>query len=298
MKSVPTTPTLSNSSAIVKTPSKYQLAFMRLLKHRLGVIGLFILLMVVLAAAFASVIAPYDPTEIMYEVVLSPPSAAHWFGTDEIGRDILSRILFGARVSLQIVGISIAVAVTIGSVIGMLAGYYGGRVDDVLMRIMDGLLAFPMIILALAIIAVLGPELRNAIIAISVVNIPGFARLVRSQVLSVRELEFVQAARAIGQHDIGIMLRHIWPAVSGNVIVYASLKASTALITESALAFLGLGAQPPTPTWGTMLSISTGYWDAWWMGVFPGAAIFLSVLAMNFLGDGLRDVFDSRMQST
>ncbi|MBC7503146.1 MAG: ABC transporter permease, partial [Herminiimonas sp.] len=159
-------------------------------------------------------------------------------------------------------------------------------------------LAFPMIILALAIIAALGPELRNAIIAISVVNIPGFARLVRSQVLSVRELEFVQAAKAIGQHDIGIMLRHIWPAVSGNVIVYSSLKASTALITESALAFLGLGAQPPTPTWGTMLSTSTGYWDAWWMGVFPGAAIFLSVLAMNFLGDGLRDVFDSRIQTT
>ncbi|MBM3480331.1 MAG: ABC transporter permease, partial [Alphaproteobacteria bacterium] len=164
------------------------------------------------------------------------------------------------------------------------------------MRVMDGLLAFPILVLALAIVAVLGPDLVNAMIAIAIVNVPGFARLVRGQVLSIRELEFVQAARALGASDLRIMLRHILASVVGNVVVYASLRASTALITESSLSFLGLGAQPPTPTWGGMLATGMQYWDAWWMSVFPGLAIFLSALALNFLGDGLRDAMDSRQQ--
>jgi peptide/nickel transport system permease protein len=271
-------------------------ALRRLLRHRLGRIGLFISMVVAFAATFSPWVAPFDPSGIDYEAILAPPNAKYWLGTDEIGRDILSRIVEGARVSIQVVFLAIALAFVAGSLIGLASGYFGGLVDDVVMRIMDGLLAFPILVLALAIVAVLGPDLTNAMIAIAIVNVPGFARLVRGQVLSIRELEFVQAARALGASDIRIMLRHILPSVIGNVIVYASLRASTALITESSLSFLGLGAQPPTPTWGGMLATGMQYWDAWWMSVFPGLAIFLSALALNFLGDGLRDALDSRLQ--
>jgi peptide/nickel transport system permease protein len=268
----------------------------RLLRHRLGRIGLAISMIVAFAAAFSPWVAPYDPSAIDYEAILAAPDGKYWLGTDEIGRDILSRIVEGARVSIQVVFLAIALAFVAGSLIGLASGYFGGLVDDVIMRIMDGLLAFPILVLALAIVAVLGPDLTNAMIAIAIVNVPGFARLVRGQVLSIRELEFVQAARALGASDLRIMLRHILPSVIGNVIVYASLRASTALITESSLSFLGLGAQPPTPTWGGMLATGMQYWDAWWMSVFPGLAIFLSALALNFLGDGLRDALDSRLQ--
>jgi len=267
-----------------------------LLRHRLGAPGFVVLVLIAAVALLAPWIAPHDPAELDYDAVLAPPGWPYLLGTDEIGRDVLSRIIYGASISLQVVVTAIGAALLLGSAIGLIAGYYGGWIDDVAMRIMDGLLAFPMIILALGIIAVLGPDLTNAIIAITIVNIPGFARLVRGQVLALREREFVQAVRVMGQTDALIMLRHVWPAVSGNVVVYASLKASTSLITESALAFLGLGAQPPTPTWGSMLSTAMQYGDAWWLSVFPGAAIFVTVLALNFLGDGLRDVLDTRLE--
>ena len=268
----------------------------RLLRHRLGRVGLAILLIVCFAAAFAPWVAPFDPAGIDYDAILSPPDLKYWLGTDEIGRDILSRVIEGARVSIRIVILAIVLAFIAGTLIGLASGYFGGVVDDVVMRVMDGLLAFPILVLALAIVAVLGPDLLNAMIAIAIVNVPGFARLVRAQVLSIRELDFVQAARALGATDWRIMLRHVFPSVIGNVIVYASLRASTALITESSLSFLGLGAQPPVPSWGGMLSTGMQYWDAWWMSVFPGAAIFLTALGLNFLGDGVRDALDSRLQ--
>ena len=282
--------------AVPASEGAFLRALRRLARHRLGCAGLAVALIVAFAAAFAPWVAPYDPAGIDYEAILSPPDAKYWLGTDEIGRDILSRIIEGAQVSVQVVFLAIAIAFVAGSLIGLASGYFGGIVDDVVMRIMDGLLAFPILVLALAIVAVLGPDLINAMIAIAIVNVPGFARLVRGQVLSIRELEFVQAARALGASDLRIMLRHILPSVIGNVIVYASLRASTALITEASLSFLGLGAQPPTPTWGGMLATGMQYWDAWWMSVFPGLAIFLSALALNFLGDGLRDALDSRLQ--
>lgn len=292
MSSSPTT--LSSNMLVRPGRSRHPLlrALRRLLGHGLGRLGLLIIAIVTIAAVFAPVLAPYDPTLIDYDHVLEAPNLLFPLGTDEIGRDILSRIIYGARVSLEVMAVAIGGALLVGSSLGMIAGYYGGPIDDIIMRIMDGLLAFPMIILALAIVAVLGPDLINAMIALTIVNVPDFVRLVRGQVLAVRDLEFVQAARVVGQTDRRIMLRHIWPSVSGNVIVYGSLRASTSLITESGLAFLGLGAQPPTPTWGYMLSISMQYWDAWWMSVFPGAAIFITVLALNFLGDGLRDTAD------
>jgi len=267
----------------------------KLLQQKLAWIGLLICVAVILAAIFAEVLAPYDPSESHYEAILSAPSAQFWLGTDEIGRDILSRVIYGARVSIQVALVSIALAIVLGSMLGMIAGYFGGWIDHVVMRVMDGMLAFPMLVLALGIIAVLGPSLLNTTLAITIINVPSFARLVRAQVLVVRKLDFVLAARALGAGDLRIMLRHVWPSVVGNLIVYASLRASTAIITESSLSFLGLGAQPPTPSWGQMLSTAMQYWDAWWMSVFPGIAIFITVIALNFLGDSLRDTLDARL---
>ena len=267
----------------------------RLLQHRLACFGLAVCALVALLAIFADVIAPYDPTTSHYEAIKAPPQADFLLGTDELGRDVLSRIIYGARVSLEVTIVSIAGAVVLGSLLGMLAGYFRGWADHLIMRVMDGMMAFPMLVLALGIVAVLGPDLINAVIAITIINVPNFARLVRAQVLSVSPLDYVLAARALGAHDAKIMARYVWPGVVGNLVVYASLRASSALITESSLAFLGLGAQPPTPSWGQMLSTAMQYWDAWWMSLFPGAAIFFSVLALNFVGDGLRDALDARL---
>ena len=294
--------TLSATVSVVKATQASQnmsVMFVRkLLQQKLAWIGLLICLVVILAAIFAEVLAPYDPSESHYEAILSAPSAQFWLGTDEIGRDILSRVIYGARVSIQVALVSIALAIVLGSMLGMIAGYFGGWIDHVVMRVMDGMLAFPMLVLALGIIAVLGPSLLNTTLAITIINVPSFARLVRAQVLVVRKLDFVLAARALGAGDLRIMLRHVWPSVVGNLIVYASLRASTAIITESSLSFLGLGAQPPTPSWGQMLSTAMQYWDAWWMSVFPGIAIFITVIALNFLGDSLRDTLDARLPSS
>ncbi len=278
-----------------RVPNIYLATLRKLLAHRIGLTGLLMLMALVAIAVGAGFIAPYDPVAPDYGAILSAPASAHLLGTDELGRDMLSRLIYGARVSIQVVFVAIAAAMAIGISIGLLAGYVGGWVDDILMRLMDVMLAFPLLILALAIIAVLGPSLVNAMIAITVVNIPGFARLTRGQVLSIRETEYVLAAKALGLSHLRVVQRHVWPSVVGNVVVYASLRASSALITESSLAFLGLGAEPPTPTWGQMLATSMGYWDAWWMSIFPGAAIFLAAIALNFLGDGLRDALDARI---
>jgi len=268
----------------------------RLWRHKLGKFGVFIISGIIFAAVLAPVVSPHDPTKIYYDAVLVPPNHQFPFGTDEIGRCILSRTIYGARVSLQIVFVAIFASLFVGSLIGLVAGFFGGWVDDILMRIMEGLLSFPMIVLALAIIAVLGPSLSNAMIALAIVNTPGFARLIRGQVLSVKEMEYVLAARALGVSDFRIMWRHIWPSVGGNAIVYASLRGSAALITESALSFLGLGVQPPTPAWGYMVAVGMQYWSEWWMSFFPGLAIFFAVLGLNFFGDALRDAMDAKLQ--
>lgn len=274
--------------------SRWRTILMGLWRHRLGRAGALIVLALLIAALGAGSFAPHDPTEIHYDHILTPPDARFWFGTDELGRDIFSRILFGARVSLQVVAAAVALSLVVGAAIGLLSGYARGWVDEVSMRIMDGLMAFPALVLALAIVAVLGPDLLNAMIAIAIVNTPGFARLVRGETLVVRELDYVQAARAMGASPLRIVARHVWPSVSGNVLVYASLKASAALITESALSFLGLGVQPPTPSWGYMLATGMQYSQAWWMSIFPGLAIFVTVLGLNLIGDAARDVIDPR----
>ena len=266
----------------------------RFARHRLGLLGLCFLLVVVVAAIFAPWLAPYSPTRILGKA-LQAPSAAHWFGTDEIGRDVFSRIVWGSRISLQVVFFSIAAALVAGTVIGLVAGYVGRWVDATLMRLMDAIMAFPFLIFALAVVAVLGPSVTNAALAIAFAKAPGFARIVRSEVLSLRDRQFVKAAIVLGASDARIIRRHLWPNVTGNLTIYASLSGATALITESSLSFLGLGVAPPTPSWGYMISVGMDNWQFWWMSTFPGLAIFFTVLAFNFVGDALRDAADSRL---
>jgi len=268
----------------------------RLLRTRLAGFGLVVLGLVIFLAIFAGVLAPYNPDSQSLADVLQAPSGAHLFGTDDLGRDILSRVIYGSRVSLEVGLISVSVALVGGCLIGLVAGYWGGMVDEVLMRAMDALAAFPALVLALAITSALGMGIGNAMIAIGIVYIPAFARLVRGQALSVRERDYVTAARSLGAGHFRIMLRHIWPNVTAPIIVQASLAVGFAIITEAALSFLGVGVRPPTASWGSMLNEGYQYLEnAPWMSVAPGAAIFVTVLGLNLLGDGLRMVLDPRL---
>ena len=248
-------------------------------------------------AILAPIVAPFDPEHVNVDKILKPPNSMHWLGTDELGRDITSRIIYGSRVTLQVVFVAVGLSLIIGSILGFAAGYLGKAWDAIIMRVMDALLAIPPLILALAIIAALGPDLWNTALAISLAKLGMFARLVRGEVLSLKSMEFVKAARAVGASSTRISMKHIWPNAAGNVIVFSAVIASSALIIESALSFLGLGAQPPTPSWGYMVSTGMQHWTLWWMSIFPGAAIFLAILSFNFLGDALRDVMDRRLTS-
>ncbi|HSJ19657.1 MAG TPA: ABC transporter permease [Nocardioidaceae bacterium] len=269
-----------------------------LLANKLAVVGLVILALVLTAALFGSALAPYGINQIDVANRLQPPSPDHWFGTDELGRDIFSRVLVAARVSLQVGVIAVGISLAAGVTLGLVAGYYGGRVDDVVMRLMDMLFAFPAILLAIAILAVLGPGIANAMIAIGIVYTPIFARITRASVLSVRQEVFVRAARSIGASDVRILRLHILPNVMAPIIVQTSLSLAFAILSEAALSFLGLGVQPPQPSWGRMLFDGRGFIEqAWWMGVFPGLAIFLTVLAFNIVGDASRDALDPKQRS-
>lgn len=270
----------------------------RLLETRLVGTGLAISALVVFCALAAPLFAPYDPNEQDYLALTDPPSVAHPLGTDDIGRDVLTRIMYGSRVSLEVGLIAVGIAVGVGVTLGLLAGYVGGLADDVIMRIVDAIQAFPNLILALAITAALGPSIANAMLAIGFVATPGIARLTRGQALSVREREFVAAARVCGASPVDIMRHHIWPNVTAPIIVQATLLMGTAIVTEAALSFLGVGVQPPTPSWGAMLRTGSQYLEvAPWIGMASGAAIFVTVLAINFVGDGLRRALDPRLAS-
>ncbi len=247
-------------------------------------------------------IAPYNPDYQDISATLQPPSAAHALGTDELGRDILSRVMYGGRVSLEVGVVSVGLALVIGVSLGLVAGYWSGSFADLaIMRLMDALLAFPALILALGIVGMMGPsqagEFPKAIWAIGIVTIPAYARLTHGQVLSVRERDYVLAARSLGVPDVRLMVRHILPNITAPLIVQSSLGVAAAILTEAALSFLGLGVQPPTPSWGSMLNAGRGYLaiDPW-LGFGPGMAIFLTVLGLNFLGDGIRDVLDPRLR--
>ena len=277
-----------------RSPSQAVNTLRSLSVHPMGLLGGGILLLLALVALLAPLITTVGPAEIDYTAILQPPSANYIFGTDEIGRSVYSRTVYGARIALFIVGLSRSRPYCWDVDRPHFSGYTGGRTDTVVMRIMDAVLAFPTLVLALAIVAIMGPSLINALIAIAIVSIPSFARLARGSVLVVRELDYVKAARVLGASRARIMFLHIAPNIMPNVIVFASLTASAALITESGLSFLGLGVQPPTPSWGYMVAIGMNYWTSWWMSFFPGLSIFLTVLGFNLFGDALRDVLDPR----
>jgi peptide/nickel transport system permease protein len=266
-----------------------------LTRHRLALLGGGIVATLVVVALLAPVLAPHDPLQQSLYQRLQPPSLEHPLGTDDFGRDILSRVIYGARVSLRIGLVAVSMALAVGTSLGLLAGYRGGWVDAVIMRGVDILLAFPSILLAIAIVAVMGPGIGNAMIAVSVVMVPQYARLVRASVLSIREMAYVEAARALGAGDARIVLRGILPNCMAPLIVQSTLSMGTAILDAAGLSFLGLGAQPPTPEWGAMLSGGRELLlQAPWVMAFPGLAIFVVVLGLNLFGDGLRDALDPR----
>lgn len=277
--------------------SSKKLALQQLKKNKIAIIGFIIIISLAFIALFAPFIAPHDPIEQNLEKRLLPPCREYPMGTDDLGRCLLSRIIYGARVSLQLSVIVVGIITVIGVTLGLISGYYGGIVDEIIMRLVDVVLAFPGIILALAVAGALGPGLFNVMLALAMVGWTGLARVVRGSVLSVKQKEFVESARALGCSDLHIMTRHILPNVMAPVIVLATLDMAFIILAAAGLSFLGLGAQPPTPEWGSMLNNGRAFMrTAPHLTTFPGLAIMVAVLAFNFLGDGLRDVLDPRQQ--
>jgi peptide/nickel transport system permease protein len=269
-----------------------------LARNPTAAVSALVLLGIVVVAVFDDTFAPDGPNERDIPDRLAPPSWEHPFGTDDLGRDILSRIILGASVSLKVGFLAVGIALVVGTTIGLLAGYYGRWVDDVLMRFMDMLFAFPAVLLAIAVLAVRGPGAGNSALAIGIVYVPIFARVTRASVLSVREEVYVRASRSVGASDWRILTRHILPNAAPPIIVQTSISLAFAVLAEAALSFLGLGTQRPNPSWGLMLAEGRGYIDlAWWIAFFPGMAIFVTVLCFNLLGDGLRDVLDPRQRT-
>ena len=300
---------LSNDQSVMpKTPipeqpddtviSPWREAFWQLKKNKLAVFGAFIIIFFVLVAIIAPFIAPYGYDQLHAGERLTGPSAQNWFGTDDLGRDIFTRIVYGARISLFVGFFSVTGALVMGTLLGVIAGFFGRWIDLLISRIFDVLLAFPSILLAIAIVAILGPSLQNALLAIAIINIPIFGRLVRSRVLSIREEEYILAAKALGMKNSRILFHHILPNSVAPIIVQATLSFGSAILEAAALGFLGLGAQPPTPEWGKMLSDARQYIQtAPWTVLFPGLSIMLVVLGFNLLGDGLRDALDPKMKN-
>ena len=290
----------AKENSVIRKRSQLSLIWHRLRRNRLAMLGLALMSAILLLAVFADVIADYDTKVVGMNMAerLQTPSAKHWFGTDGYGRDVFARIIHGSRLSLSLSIISMLIAVAVGSMIGAISGYFGGRVDDVLMRLMDMLLAFPPMLMSISIVAALGRSMANLMLALALAYMPVFARVIRSSILSVKDQEFVEAARACGTSDARIILRHIIPNAVGPIIVQATLAMGSSILTISSLSFMGMGIQPPQPEWGTMLYegrdlIRTSPY----LVIFPGAAIAVSVLSLNLLGDGLRDALDPRLKN-
>ncbi len=286
------------SEAVTTAPPLPARAMMRALRQRGAGIGLAVLVVFLVVTALAPWIAPYDPFDQDLSNALSPPGPEHWLGADQYGRDILSRLIWGTRSALAAIVSANCIALAIGGTMGLVAGFTGGRVDSLVMRLVDIMLAFPYLLLALIIVAALGPSLTNSIIAIGIIYTPQYARLMRGQVLSVEGSDFVWAARSVGAGRLRVMLRHVLPNSMSPVLVMATLKAGSVIVETAGLSFLGLGAQPPSPDWGALLADGHAYFlSAWWIATFPGLAIFLVVIGFNLIGDALRDQLDPRRRS-
>jgi peptide/nickel transport system permease protein len=274
----------------------YEVFWKRLRSNRLAVAGGLVVLALFLISFMAPYLTPYNPSAIDAYHVLMPPSTTHLMGTDELGRDVFTRVLYGARISLLVGFVAVGIAMLIGTLVGLVSGFYGSWIDSFLMRFVDIMLCFPTFFLILAVIAMIGPSIWLIMIVIGVTSWMGVARLVRAEVLSVRERDFILAARAIGATDLRIIFRHILPNAMGPVLVTATLGVAGAILTESALSFLGIGVQPPTPSWGNILTSGKNYIEfAWWLSLYPGLAILVTVLAYNLLGEGIRDAIDPRL---
>lgn len=272
-------------------------AWRRLRRNKLAIAGMVLFGIFVMVAIFAEQLAPYDPLQQTLTLRKAPPSREHWLGMDEVGRDVLSRVIYGSRVSLQVGILSVTGAIIVGTLIGAMAGYLAGWFDQIIMRLMDIMLAFPSLLLALAIVTILGPGLLNMLYAIAIISVPVYARLMRASVLSVKEADYIMAARAIGCSPARILFVNILPNCLTPIIVQGTLGIGTAILDAAALGFLGLGAQPPTPEWGTMLGRAQQvFFSAPHIGIFPGLAILFTVLGFNLLGDGMRDALDPRLK--
>lgn len=281
----------------VSSGSYLKAALRDLTRKRAARVGVAILLLLSLAAVCAPWLAPYGPTEMDSSRRLQPPSREHLLGTDEFGRDVFSRLLYGSRITFQVGLISVGISVITGGIIGLVAGFFGGTVDMLVMRFIDVMMAFPSIVLALAIIAILGPSLNNVMIAVGLGGMPTYARLTRGTCLSVMENEYIVASRAVGATDTRTMIRHVLPNILSPIIILATLGLPGAILSAAGLSFIGLGAQPPSPEWGAILSSGRAYIrSAWWLTTFPGLAIMIVVLGFNMLGDELRDVLDPRLR--
>jgi peptide/nickel transport system permease protein len=286
------------SKASQKKRSQWLEVWRRLKQSNAAMVGLFIISVLILSAIFADVIAPYhfDDQDLMR--TLQSPSREHILGTDNFGRDILSRIIYGSRISLQVGFIAVGISLIVGGVLGAVAGYYGGRLENVIMRGVDILMAIPSILLAISIVASLGPGLRNVMIAVGISTIPTYARIVRASVITIKDQEFIEAARAVGANDLRIIVKHIMPNAMAPLIVQGTLGVANAILSAAGLSFIGLGFQPPTPEWGAMLSQGRQFIrDYWHMTTFPGLAIMTTIFGLNLLGDGLRDALDPRLKN-
>jgi peptide/nickel transport system permease protein len=289
--------TSSNLSTLAAKPKRFEL-LRRLRAHPGSQVGAVILAVLVLVAVGAWWVMPYDPYAIDPLRTLQSPNSSHLMGTDNLGRDVLSRMIIGSRISLSVGIISVGISLAIGVPMGLIAGFYGRQIDNVIMRLVDILLAFPGILLALAVVSVLGPGTNNVMIAVGIGAVPTFVRVVRGSVLSAREYDYVEAAKAIGARDSRVMFAHILPNISAPIIVISTLGVASAILAASSLSYLGLGAQPPQAEWGAMLSGARSYMrSAWWLTTFPGLAIMITVLAINMLGDGLRDALDPQLRN-
>jgi peptide/nickel transport system permease protein len=289
----------SGDSALgmASSESQWRVAWRTLRRNPVAISGLIGLMLLILVTILAPRLSPYEPTQQNYDHLLEPPSDSHLFGTDDLGRDILSRVIWGGRESLRVGFMGIAIGMGGGVLVGLLSGFYGGLFDSAVMRLVDIFLAFPTILLLLSIVAALGPSLTTVLVALGISSIPSYSRLVRGSVLAARNFEYIVAARVVGASNRRIMFRHILPNVIAPIIIYSTLGLGSAILITAGLSYIGLGAQPPSPEWGAMLNYGRGYIrNAWWMSVFPGLAIFVAVLCINLLGDGLRDALDPKLR--